>query len=294
MDYYRSTATKNLMRAVAGEPDGIPIIDPTTAEGRDYLFRFRDPDSGKAASRGHDPSQYVPDMQAAPLGMKVYTPSEIDAIYDEQEEKQNSLEHLYLESGWENLDQDGQGYCWAYSTGHAIMVRRMALHLPHVRLNPHSVASKIKGGRDEGGWCGLSLKFMREHGIAEEGDGPNQWPKQKYGASLNKRWDNPEFKAAAARFRITDDWYDLGRPEYGQQLKDDQLSTCLSDLCPSPVDYDEWSHSIAALRWARVERAYYAPLILNSWKGWGRRGLAIIQKSWHHDGAVSVVSSMVA
>jgi hypothetical protein len=291
MDYYRSTATKNLMRAVAGEPDGIPIVDPSTPEGRDYLFRFRDPDSGKAASRGHDPSQYRPDMQAAPLGMKTYTPSEIDAIYDEQEAKQNSLEHLYLEAGWKNLDQDGDGYCWGYSLGHAIMMRRTALHMPHVRLNPHSVCSIIKGGRDEGGWCGLSLKKAREIGMAEEGTGPGQWPLH---SRDYKRFNDPAVKASMLKYKVTDDWYDLGRPEYGQQLKDDQLATCLSDLCPCPVDYNEWSHSICGMRWARVERAYYAPMILNSWLGWGRQGLAIIQRSWHHDGAVSVVSTVAA
>lgn len=287
MDYYRSTATKNLMRAVAGEPDGIPIVDPTTPEGRDYLFP-------KGVGFGHDPEQYVPDMMAAPLGMKTYSPNDWQALWEEQEAKQNSLEHLYLEAGWENLDQNGQGYCWDYSTTHAVMIRRMALHMPHVRLCGHAAASIIKGGRDEGGWCGLSLKFMREFGQAEEGDGPLQWPKQKYGASINKRFDNPEFKAAMLKYRITDDWYDLGKPAYSQMLKDEQLATCLFNNCPSPVDYNEWSHSICAIRWVRVEAGVWAPLILNSWKGWGRRGLAVIQKSWHHDGAVSVVSSQVA
>lgn len=287
MDYYRSTATRNLMQAVAGEPDGIPILDVNTPEGRDYLFKF------VGAGFGHDPAQYVPDMMAAPLNMKTYARSEWDGLYDAGEQKQDTLEHLYLADGWENLDQDGQGFCWCYSSGHAVMLRRMAMHLPHVRLNPHAVASLIKGGRDEGGWCGLSLPKYRD-GCPEEGDGPLQWPKQKYGTTLNKRWDNPDFKAAAARVRVTDDWYDLGKPAYSQMLKDEQLATCLFNNQPSPVDYDEWSHSICAVRWVRVSTGNWAPLILNSWKGWGRRGLAVIQSSWHHDGAVSVVSSAVA
>ncbi len=296
MDYYRSTATRNLMQAVAGEPDGIPILDVNVDP--DVLFP-------KGAGFGHDPSQYVPDMMAAPLSMQTYKPSEWDAIYDEQEAKQNSLEHLYLEAGWVNLDQNGDGYCWAYGPAHAIMLRRMAMHLPHVRLNPHSVASLIKGGRNEGGWCGLSLAKYRDIGCAEEGNGPTQWPKQQRGASLNKRWDNPDFKAAALKFKVTDDWYDIGKPAYSQKLKAEQLFTCGAKNEPGATDWNDWVHDIAFLRMVRIEKGHWAPLILNSWFGWGRRGLAVLSK-WNTvtvatgvqchvpDGAIAVVSSTVA
>lgn len=285
MDYYRSTATRKYLGAAAGEPDGIPIIDPATPEGRDYLFP-------RGVGFGHDPSQYVPDMMAAPLGMKTYSPSDWDALYDEQERAESSLEHLYLRE-WQGecLDQDGDGYCWSYSTGAAVMMRRLVFNLPFVRLNPHSVAAIIKGGRDEGGWCGLSLGKAREIGYAEEGGGPGQWPLHSRQAS---RFNDPAVKASMLRYRVTDDWYDIGKPAYDQQLKDEQVATCFFNNCPSPMDWNEWGHSVCGLRWCRVERGLWLPLILNSWKGWGRRGLALIQRGWKHDGAVSVVSSMAA
>lgn len=285
ISYYRSTATRKYLGAVPGEPDGIPILDPTTPEGRDYLFYH-------GHARGHDPSQYHPDYMAAPDGMKVYSESDWDALYDEQERTESSLEHLYLRK-WvgENLDQDGDGYCWAYSTGQAVMLRRLHANMPFVRLNPHSVASIIKNGRDEGGWCGLSLGKAREIGYAEEGTGPGQWPLH---SKDYRRFNDPAVKASMLRYRITDDWYDLGKPAYDQQLKVQQLATCLFNNCTSPVDYNEWSHSICGVRWVRVEKGVWCLLILNSWKGWGRRGLAVIQRSWQHDGAVSVVSSVAA
>lgn len=282
MDYYRSTATRLFMGSTAGEPDGIPIVDHDT--DNDFLFP-------KGAGFGHDPDQYVPDMMAAPLQMQVYSEADWDALFDEQEEQQSSLEHLYLAAGWENLDQDGDGYCWTYSTGHANMLKREAMHLPHVRLNPHSVGAIVKGGRNEGGWCGLSLAKYREIGCAPEGTGPGQWPLHSRDF---RRFNDPAVKAEMMKYRVTDDWYDLGKPMYSQTLKRDQLATCLFKNSPSPTDWNPWAHSVCAIRWVRVERGSWAPLILNSWKGWGRRGLAVIRKWAHPDGAVSVVASAAA
>lgn len=284
MDYYRSTATRMFMGSTAGEPDGIPIIDPSTPEGRDMLFP-------RGMGFGHDPSQYVPDMMAAPLGMKTYSPNDWDALYDEQEAKQNSLEHIYLRGNWPNLNQNGHGYCWGYSVAQALMLKRMAMNLPFVRLNPHSVCSIIKGGRDEGGWCGLSLNFIREHGCAEEGTGPGQWPLH---SRQHTRFNDPAVKASMLKYQVTDDWFDIGKPLYSQQLKDEQAATCLFDNNPCALDWNEWGHSVTGARWCRVERGLWLPLILNSWPNWGRRGLALIQRGWKHDGAVSVVNTMGA
>lgn len=116
----------------------------------------------------------------SPNGMKLYDPSEWDAVFDEQEETESSLEHIYLDGGkpaFPLLDQNGHGYCWSYSVGHCIMLDRMKRNYPPIRVNPHATAAIIKRGRDEGGWCGLSCKFGREHGYAIEGTGPGQWPR---------------------------------------------------------------------------------------------------------------------
>lgn len=289
IDYYRSSATRLFGGPTAGEPDGIPILDPSQSASRDILFP-------KGFGRGHDPSQYVPDMMAAPSGMRTIDPGEWEARYKEQEATQSSLEHLYLRE-WKGdcLDQNGQGYCWSYSTGGAIMLRRLVMNAPFVRLNPHAAASIIKGGRDEGGWCGLSLQFARENGEAVEGDGPNQWPLHEYGRQANQRFNDPAFKAEMARFKVTDDWYDLGKPVYSQELKRDQHATCLFNLCPAPSDFNWWGHSVVALRYVLIEGGDFGLLILNSWKGWGRRGLAVLRgQQAIPDGAVSVVAPLAA
>ncbi len=227
-----------------------------------------------------DYDKYPQTMMASPPSeLKVYDPSEWDALYDEQEEKKSSLEHLFLpepnKPAFVNLDQNGDGYCWSYSTGQAIMLRRLAMGLPMVRLNPHSVAAVIKEGRDEGGWCGLSGKFAEEKGYAVEGNGPGEWPLH----SRDLRYYNDECKKQMALHKVTESWYDLTKQEWSQTMTARQLATCGFNNIPCPSDFNWWGHSVCQVRWVRIEPGSWGPLILNSWKGWGRFGLAVLRGS---------------
>lgn len=274
MDYYKGT---------------IPILDNAVAAHRDELFPAH-------ASFGAVPRDYAvdpPTMFASPSEMDVIPQSEWDARFDEQEATQSSLEHLYLISATQpafvNLDQNGQGYCWAYSTGHALMLKRLSQNQPAVRLNPHATACIIKGGRDEGGWCGLSAKWARENGYAVEGTGPGEWPKQ----SMDLRYDTPALRAAMALHKSTEDWYDLSKREWDQTMKAGQLATCGFMNVPAPSDFNWWSHSVCQVRWVRIEAGSWGPLILNSWLNWGRCGLAVLRGSQATaDNAVAVRSAI--
>jgi hypothetical protein len=256
MDYYKGT-----IPILDDAPDAMALAHPGTGEAygavpRDYAVQ--------PETVGDDPS-----------GLKIIDPSEWDARYDEQEAQQSSLEHLYLRGGkpaFENLDQNGHGYCWAYSTAQATILNRLRDNQPHVRLNPHSVAAIIKKGRDEGGWCGLSAQFFREHGCAEEGNGPGQWPLH----SRNLKLDTSECRAQMARHKNEEYWIDLTKSVYDQTLSVKALATCLFQNNACAIDLAAWGHSVCALRWVRVERGVFRPLILNSWKGWGRFGLAVL------------------
>lgn len=254
----------------------IPILDYDTGEGRD-LAHPRGVGYGLVP---RDLMQYPPTMFDPPTGMPLIPESDWDAIYDEQEAQKSSLEHLYLSGpngapAFVNLDQNGHGYCWAYSTGTALMLLRLIQNQPPVRLNPHSVAAIIKRGADQGGWCGLSADFSRTHGFAVEGTGPGEWPLH----SRDLKRDTPELRAAMARHKTAEEWVDLSRPVYDVDLTKAQYTTALQVRCPSPSDYNHWSHSVCALRWARIERGSWGELILNSWKGWGRFGLAVMRGS---------------
>lgn len=252
--------------------NGTPIIDEDTPA--DFLF---DNNFG----RGHDPDQYVPEMFASPTEMELIPVSEYDARIEEQEREQASLEHVYLRAGWENLDQNGQGYCWAYSTGHCVMLVRSKNNQPYVRLNPHGVAAVIKSGRDEGGWCGLSAKHLFEFGCPSE----DFWP----GHSISLSNNTNAMRENAALHKATEDWRDLARPVHGQVLTERQVDTCLLSNNPCATDYLWWGHSVATIRLVKIEGGSYGRVILNSWKGWGNRGLAILRGSKAKpDGAISI------
>jgi len=257
----------------------IPIIDDTP-EGRGLAFPGADGD-GHTIGYGYVPRDYKvhpEEMFAAPSEIHIYEPSEWDALYDEQEETKSSLEHIFLRGGqpaFVNLDQNGDGYCWGYSLGSAMMITRCRDGHPNPRLNPHSVAAIIKKGRNEGGWCGLSAQFSRVSGMAEEGTGPGQWP--LHSRSLSN--DNPAVRAAMKRNMVTEEFVDLTRSIYDQNLTTKQLASVLFGRNPSQVDFNWWAHSVCAIRWVRIERGSWGLLILNSWKGWGRFGLGVLRGS---------------
>jgi hypothetical protein len=254
--------------------DGTPIFDDDTPTDNVFPAGF---------GRGFDPSQYRPEMFAPPSEMNLIPESEWDARIEEQERTQSSLEHLYLRAGWENLDQDGHGYCWSYSVGTCDMVARTRDNMPHRRLNPHAVAAIIKGGRDQGGWCGLSWELYSTVGCPEEGDGPGQWPLH----SRNLRHDTPEMRAAAAANRVTEDWVNVAVKAYDRNLSFRQIATQLLLNNPVSVDYEEMGHSMAGVRLVKAPgNSGYLIRCLNSWKGWGRRGLGDFR--WVPMGAVAV------
>lgn len=263
----------------------IPVIRRDLNEG----FLRGDPGAGHC-STGCVPRDYSVDpveMRDSPDSMKLYDPSEYDALYDAGEENQDTLEHLYLraaEAGkFEFLDQNGFPDCWAHSPAHAVMIDRLKQNLPFVRLNAVAVATML--GRTDGGWCGLGMKFIRENGIPEAGTGRGQWPYQSRRGS-----DTPELRANMAKYKGLEDWYDLGRQVWDQQLSARQLATCLFNNLPSPSDYNRFGHSMLSLRYVRIERGSWGLLTLNSWKQFGYYGLCVLAGMWP-DGACALRSS---
>lgn len=250
----------------------IPIIETDLA-----ATNFSHPVDVKFGLVPRDYSVYPEPMFAQPTDMELIPQSEWDARFDEQEAQQSSLEHVYLSGPggtprFINLDQNGHGYCWFYSTAQSGMIDRLKRNLPYIRFNPHAGAAIIKGGLDEGGWCGLSAKFAREFGFAEEGNGPGQWPLH----SRDLRNDTPALRAEMAKYKIEEEWTDLTKQVYDQNLTEAQCATCGFNNIPGPRDYNHWGHSVCGLRWVRVERGAWGQLILNSWKNWGRYGLAVL------------------
>lgn len=226
------------------------------------------------------------EMRDSPDRMQVYAESEWDALYDKGEENEDSLEHIFLRGGrpaFEFLDQGSFPDCWFHSTAHALMLNRVVQNLPVVRFN--AVAGATLLGRTNGGWSGLSMKFIRENGCPVAGTGPGEWPYQSRGGR-----DTPELRATMAKYKSLEDWYDIGRAVYDQELTRLQLATCLFNNCPAPSDYNRFGHAMLSLRLVRIERGSWGILTLNSWRQFGYHGLCVLAGMWP-DGACAIRSS---
>jgi hypothetical protein len=184
-----------------------------------------------------------------------------------------------------SLDQGQVGYCWAHSVTHTVMLSRAIANQAYIPLSAYAVASIIKGGRDEGGWCGLAAQFARETGI------PSQalWPQ----GSRSLSYDTPAMRGDAAKHRVTEDWVDLTRPVWNNQLTFDQLATCLIVGVPCAVDYNWWGHSVCAMDLVEVEPGSFGVRILNSWSdAWEDNGTAVIRGNRAvPDGAIATRST---
>jgi hypothetical protein len=224
-----------------------------------------------------DKSSEPPEMFASPDEIPVVDPSEWDARIDEQEQNESSLEHVWLRSGKMPLDQNGFPYCWAHSSVHGVMGVLVRDHVQFPDLSAVGLASKIMNGAQKGGWCGLSSKYIEDHGIPLQSD----W--SQHDASM--RNDNPGVWERAAKYKITQRYVDLTAPHYYyQNLTMHQVAACLLLNIPVPMDFNWWGHSVCGMRWVRIEKGSYGVRILNSWyiaqgKPWGQNGFATLQGS---------------
>lgn len=257
------------------------LVDDSTPS--DQLFR-------PMFGRGLVPRDYTqdpPEMFDPPSAIKLIPRSEWSARIKELEERKALLSDVRMTGNAgemiPNLDQGQNGYCWGHSTVHAVMMVRAVNNLPYVPLSAYAVCATIKKGVNEGGWCGLSAKFLRERGV------PSQalWPQ---GDRNYQQHDKPEVWANAALHKVTEEWVDLSAGHVADQnLTFDQAMTCLLNGMPCALDYMWWAHSVCGLDPVEVEAGSYGIRILNSWLEWGDKGTGVLRgDKAKPDGALSI------
>jgi hypothetical protein len=234
-----------------------------------------------AFGKGYDPSQVVPWMFAPPAEIPLVPESEwIPRIRDRKKYK-TGLRDLFRAGKVGTVkDQNGEGYCWFYSVTRTVEYVRAAMNLEYVALSAHSGACKVKNFRNEGGWCGLGAQFVRANGVVPE----SLWPAK----SMSRAHDTAANWAEAAKYRITEDFVDLARAVYDQNLTWNQVVSCLLQNIPVAADYGWWGHSVCLVDVDEID-GEVCPDGDNSWTpGWGDNGTFRLQgRRKYPDGAVA-------
>lgn len=264
--------------------DGLFIINDSTSN--DTLHP-------KGFSKGYDPASVPVNLPKPrqlfgdlPGQIKEFSDAEILARTQELWERKATLWHLRQTAAdgqqMPTLDQNGQGYCWAYSVTRGVMYMRALQNQPYRRLSAHAVGCMVKNYRDEGAWCGLSYKFIAERGVPSV-----EFWKEK---SMSRANDTPATWENAAANKIAEGYFDPGVAVYDQNLTRRQRMTLLCLCIPYAADRNRWGHSTLDHTPVIVDGEVW-PMGDNSWTdGWGNIGTYTFQGNSmeHVDGAVAV------
>jgi len=233
---------------------------------------------------------------AAPPSIPIIPRSEWSARIAEKTAQRSHLSNIRMKADngqlAVNLDQNGKGACWAHSSTQAVMMNRAACNMPYIRLSAYGPFCVIKQYRDEGGWAALSMDFLSTRGVPS----CEKWPEQ----SMSRSNDNPATWEDAARYKVTEGFWDSDLAPYDRKLTFEQRISLLlcNQACAS--DYMWWGHSVCdidavdgvSLRGeCRAESGKLLTLqefdamwdtdgvtggigvrILNSWLNWGLNG----------------------
>jgi hypothetical protein len=214
---------------------------------------------------GSHPVGYIPAAPPMPDEELIPESEWADRLAEQQATKSSLLDLRQQEyETLKSLDQDGYGYCWAFSTTKAVMYARTKAGQPRERLSAWGVAAIIKGYRDEGGWGAESLEWIVQNGIPSL----DVWPQ----AQVKRALDTPQMRADAAKRKVTE-WWDGSN---NRELAKKQMVTAYLQGIPCVCDYNWWGHSVCGI--AVVSLNPFRCAIDNSWgEKAGDKGIYILE-----------------
>lgn len=188
--------------------------------------------------------------------------SEWRARIEEMRERKSFLSDFIRAAKLPPKNQEQTNFCWCNAPVHSLEIVRAQQGQRQIILSPASVACRINGFRNEGGWGKEALQFITENGVSPA----STWPAN----AINRSFDTPANESIARHFRV-EEWTEL------EPRNLDQLVSMLLRRIPVAVGYNWWSHEVTAVDadWIDGEVAIR---IRNSWGNWGDgNGFGILQ-----------------
>lgn len=176
------------------------------------------------------------------------------------EQNEASILHLFEDNKVPVKNQNGHGYCWGYGAASAYEANRLVAGSEYVELNPHSVCSEVKRGRDQGGWANEFLRHAQEAGVVPA----SHWRAH----DRNYRaYDTPEVRAERSKYK-PDEWVDIPRGDMPA------LRSLLASNFGCGMGLMWWGHLVAFLAvtwsdkhgWLYLQRNSHGPRF--GWNGY--------------------------
>lgn len=192
---------------------------------------------------------------AAPFPRDALVPlSEILPRIKAKEAAESTLLHVWKRKVNTVLDQNGFGYCHAFSPAMMIMVLRAAQGLGHTLLSASSIGGPVTGFQNQGAYIFNDLKQIVNFGIAPvEYDG-----KVIYPMTTTKNHWTPEAQRLA-KLNIVEEYWE------GDNSDNHAVISCLLTDKPVCVGYNWWGHAVTLL-WVTVVNNVLYVIGINSWK----------------------------
>lgn len=265
---------------------GQTVIDETN--WRDYRDQVKIGDdahgdaakkmSGGFLGRDYSKAPRTSRLRAGSKAVEKIPRAEWSERIEEMERTKSLVSNLHDYYNLRVMDQNGLGWCWCYGTIKAMQAAyaRQGAYVPD--LSAASLAAKIKGYRDEGGWAGEAIEGNAKYGVSTI----EHWPEH----ANDRRHDTPE-QRENAMLHLIDEYEELPADDF-----DWVMSAALSGYAFT-LGLMWWGHLVCGMDPIIDRRGRFGIRFLNSWgKDWEQGGYGILAEDKAIPAEICVIRSM--
>jgi hypothetical protein len=155
---------------------------------------------------------------------------------------------------WPSKDQKQTNFCWANGPCGAAETVRATMGLGYKELSAASVACKLNGFKNQGGWGIDAIQYMAKQGVCEVKFWPN--------TAISRQYDTAESNADRPE-HVTIGWFDVGNDF-------DDVGTALLLPSPGTAGWNFWGHETEVCDLVEIGKNSFGCLGRNSWADdWG-------------------------